>query len=115
MRKEYISKILWGHQSVVENEDATAVVVSIKTDNIDLVITVPYTKNDVVWQAMSKNGELLVQDSHNFDDETELEDFKECLFDIYDVLKAPKFRVSNNVKAIEAFSFKWYFLFGDLG
>lgn len=114
MRKEYITKILGRSQNVVENENGSAVVVSIKTDDIDVYVTVPYDVNEVFWEAKTKDGDLLVQDSHDFYGDTEFEDIKECLLDIHDVMKAPKFRLSNKGKTIEAYGLQWYYLFGEL-
>ena len=77
-------------------------------------VTVPYDINEVFWEAKNKEGVVLVQDSHDFYGDTEYKDIKECLLDIHDVMKAPKFRISNEGKTLEAYGCQWYYLFGDL-
>ncbi|RCU49625.1 hypothetical protein DU002_11990 [Corallincola holothuriorum] len=113
MRKEYIAKILGNNPNVIENDNGSAVVVSIKTSDIDIYVTVPYDINEVFWEAKNKEGVVLVQDSHEFYGDTEYEDIRECLLDIQDVMKAPKFRVSNEGKTLEAYGYQWYYLFGE--
>ncbi|MBQ4810286.1 hypothetical protein J8M20_03015 [Pseudoalteromonas luteoviolacea] len=113
MRKEYISKILGDSPNVVEIDNGSAIFVTIKTDDIDVYVTVPYDVNEVFWEAKNKDGTVLVKDSHDFYVDTEHEDIKGCLLDIHDVMKVPKFRICNGGKTIEAYGYHWYYLFGE--
>ena len=68
--------------------------------------------HELFYEAKDKNGASLVTDSFECYGESELDDYKECLLDIVDILKSPIFKVTNNGKTIETKHFKWVYLFG---
>ena len=112
MKKEEILTILGSKDCVSENSGKTAIIVTIKSECIDVYVTIPYGIHEVYFEAKDKQNNLLVKDWFDFYGDSELDDFQETLLDVADVIENPKFRQSKNGKAIEAFGYQWYYLFG---
>ena len=113
MNKEEIIEILGSAENIAEHENGSSLIISILTADIDVYITVTYQVHELYYEAKDKHGNTLVNDWHDFYGDMEVEDFKESLLDIFDVIKSPEFRVANNGKAIEAYGLEWYYFFGE--
>tara|TARA_B100000614_G_scaffold226809_1_gene217595 strand:+ start:129 stop:491 length:363 start_codon:yes stop_codon:yes gene_type:complete len=113
MNKKDILDILGPSESITEREDGSALIVSIISEDLDIVITIPCHVHELFYEARDKNGNILVTDWHDCYGDLEIEDFKETLLDIREVMTSPKLRVASNGKAIEAFSLTWYYFFGE--
>ena len=113
MNKFEIIQILGDQISAEENENGTALSVSMISENIDVIVTLPYELYELHYKAKNKAGETLILDSHECYGDMELDDYKECLQDIIDIAKAPKFRITNNQKTVEAHGYEWRYFFGE--
>lgn len=113
MEKNQIIEILNTTNGVSENINSTAIIVFIESNDIDVFITIPYEINEIFFEAKNKHGKLLVKDWMDFYGNSSLDDYRETLLDISDVIKHPKLRVINNGKTVEAFGFDWYYFFGE--
>ena len=113
MKKFEITQILGRQVQAEENDNGTALIVSIISDDLDVIVTLPYELHELHYEAKNKLGETLVQDSHECYGDLELDDYKECLQDIVDIAKVPKFRMTNNDMTVEAHGYKWHYFFGE--
>ncbi len=113
MTKEEIIGILGKSESVTENKNKTALIVAINSGDINVVVTVPYEVHELFYEALDNEGNILLKDGMECYGDMEFEDYKECLLDIVDVMKAPKFRLTNNRKTLEAYGYQWYYFFGE--
>jgi len=113
MNKSEITQILGGHVRAEENENGTALCVSMISENVDVIVTLPYKILELHYKAKNKIGETLVLDSHECYGDQELDDYKECLQNIIDIAKSPNFRTTNNDKTVEARGYEWYYFFGE--
>ena len=112
MKKNEILEILGQDSNAIESENKSALCITIESDELDVFITIPYEVHELFYEAKDENGTSLVTDSIECYGESELDDYKECLQDIVDILKSPIFRVTNKGKTIETKHYKWVYFFG---
>ncbi len=89
MNKSEILRILGTESNAVENENCTSLCVNIYSENIDVEVTIPYDIHELFYEAKDKQGVNLVNNQFDFYGDMEVEDFKECLLDIVDVITSP--------------------------
>ncbi len=112
MNKNEILKILGNESVAIENDNKTALNVTINSEELDIDITIPYNVYELYFEAKDKKGTTLVKDWFECYGELELEDYKECLQDIVDAIKSPLFRITNNGKTVETKHYEWVYFFG---
>ena len=112
MKKTEILEVIGRDSNAIENESKTALCLTIESEEIDIVVTIPYEVHELYYEAKDKKGTLLVKDCFECYGELELEDYKESLQDIVDVIKSPVFRITNNGKTIETKHYEWVYFFG---
>jgi hypothetical protein len=112
MNKKELIGIL-GSQ-VRENESCTGLSITLNGGEIIVTVNLPYETHELQYEAKNKAGETLVIDCHECNnDNIHFDDYKECLLDIVDIAKSPKFRAKNENNTIEAFGYRWYYFFGE--
>ena len=109
---ELIKKIIEGQPGVKRNDQDNAWQVDIPSDDINVHILIPDDVLEIFLEARDQQGELLIKDWVDFYGDDELEDYKEYLFDIHDVIHAPFFRLVNDGKTLEALAYEWHYFFG---
>lgn len=113
MDKQEILNIIGESAVVTQNTEATALIILIESLHFDVLVTVPYQVNELFFEVKDKEGNILLTDNHDFYGPTEVEDFKESLFTIADIIKSPGLRVINNGKTVQARGYEWYYWFGE--
>lgn len=113
MNKESLFRIIGDNRGIVENDNGTALVVNIESDELKVIVTIPYDVNEIYYEAINSQGVVLIKDWSDYYGEFEEDDFQEDLMDIVDVLRKPIIRLSDDGKYVEAFGYRWYYFFGE--
>ncbi|MBC3832531.1 hypothetical protein H8K33_13570 [Undibacterium amnicola] len=113
MDKQEILKIIGDAVVVTQNTEDSALVILIEAVHFDVLVTVPYQVTELFFEVKDKEGNILLTDHHDFYGITEIEDFKESLLEIADIVKSPDLRVVNNGKTVQAKGYEWYYWFGE--
>jgi len=112
MNRVEILNILGSNVKFAEKDNQSAIDIFIESEQIDVIVTIPYSVTELFFSATDKAGKSLVVDNFECYGELQDEDFIECLMDIHDIIKSPTLRLSEAGNAIEAKGFQWYYWFG---
>ena len=112
MKKEEIAEILGDGTQIKENQNRNAFEITLLGNEIDVLVTVPYEVHEIFYEAKDKQGNELLKGWRDHYGETELEDYKESLLEIAQLIISPEFRLTNNGKTLEAKNDNWFYFFG---
>lgn len=102
MDKQQILKIIGDSAVVTQDTEDSALIILIESLYFDVLVTVPYQVTELFFEVKDKEGNILLTDNHDFYGASEVEDFKESLLEIADIIKSPNLRIVNNGRTVHA-------------